>query len=181
MAKKKKKFIGLPVRRVKEKIRVSLRNFDLAMLGYILVVIACVLVGRSGEYDLGSSSLHGFALVFLLIPAYLMLEVLSLISCAGGFNWNFSGLEAEILGGCDLLLALGVWIFVRLQGRNRGVPFISAARTFVLIFTFWGVFQLGCCGALWLWRNGGFSSFNRHLLKESRTIESTTSVPVAKG
>ena len=164
MAKKKKNFIGIPVRRIKEKTRISLRNFDLAMLGYLLVVIACVLVGRMGEYDLGSSSVHGFALVFLLIPAYLMLEVLSIINCLGGFNWDFSGLEAEVLGGCNILLSIAIWIYVRWQGRERGVPFVSAARTFVLIFMFWGVFQLGCCGALWLWRNGGFSSFNRHLL-----------------
>lgn len=166
MAKKKKNFIGIPVRRIKEKTRISLRNFDLAMLGYLLVVIACVLVGRMGEYDLGSSSVHGFALVFLLIPAYLMLEVLSLINCLGGFNWDFSGLEAEVLGGCDILLSIAIWIYVRWQGRERGVSFVSAARTFVLIFMFWGVFQLGCCGALWLWRNGGFSSFNRHLLNK---------------
>lgn len=171
MAKKKKNLIGIPVRRVKEKTRVALRNFDLAMFGYFLITILCVLVGRSGDYDLGGATLNGFALVFLLIPAYLILELLSLINWIGAFNWNFSGIEAELLGGCDILLGIAVWIYVRWQGRERGVSFVSAARTFILIFTFWGVFQLGCCGALWLWRNGGFSSFNRHLDKKAVAAE----------
>ena len=171
MAKKKKNLIGLPVRRVKEKIRVALRKFDLAMLGYFLVVIAAVLVGRSGDYDLGSANLHGFALTFLLVPAYLILELLSLINCVGGFNWNFSGFEAELLGICDLLLGGVVWLLVRMRGSSKGVSYINAARTFVLIIVGWGVFQLCCCGALWLWRNGGFSSFNRHLATKSAAVE----------
>ena len=167
MAKKKKNLIGLPVRRVKEKIRVALRKFDFAMIGYVLVVIAAVLVGRIGEYDLGSANWHGFALTFLLVPAYLILELLSLINCIGSFNWDFAGSEAELLGICDLLLGGVVWMIVRLRGSGKGVSYINAARTFVLIIVFWGVFQLGCCAALWLWRNGGFSSFNRHLENKS--------------
>ena len=171
MAKKKKNLIGLPVRRIKEKIRVALRKFDLAMLGYFLVVILSVLVGRSGDYDLGSSNLHGFALTFLLVPAYLILECLSLINCLGGFNWNFSGLEAELLGICDLLLGLVVWVIIRMRGRDKGVSYLNAARTFVLIITVWGAFQLGCSAALWLWRNGGFYSFNRHLKVKNTAVE----------
>lgn len=171
MAKKKKNLIGLPVRRVKEKIRAALRKFDFAMLAYFLVVILAVIVGRSGDYDLGSSNLHGFALTFLLVPAYLILELLSLVNCLGGFNWNFSGFEAELLGICDLLLGVVVWLIIRMRGRDKGVSYINAARTFVLIIVFWGVFQLGCSAALWMWRNGGFSSFNRHLGVKNAVVE----------
>ena len=171
MAKKKKNIIGLPVRRVKEKTRVALRNFDLAMLAFIAVTSISVLVGRSGDYELGVANLHGFALFFLLVPAYLILELLSLIGCLGGFSWNFSGYEAELLGICDLALGVVVWCFIRWRGAVKGLSYVNAARTFVLIVTFWGVFQLGCSGALWLWQNGGFSSFNRHLLKKAPETE----------
>jgi hypothetical protein len=33
------------------------------------------------------------------------------------------------------------------------------------------VFQLLCTGALWLWQNGGFSSFNRHLLNKQPAVQ----------
>ena len=175
MAKKKKNLTVLTGRRVKEKILDALRKFDLVMIAYMVTIIAAVLVGRCGDYDLGRANLNGFALCFLLIPAYLILELLSLINYIGGFNWSCAGWEAELLGICDLLLGVAVWIFVRISGKNRGISFIRAAKMFVLIVVLWGVFQLGCTAALWLWQNGGFSSFNRHLLKKSpvQTVENT--------
>lgn len=171
MAKKKKNLIGIPVRRIKEKNRIALRKFDLMMFFYVLTVVAAVLVGRSGEYDLRSANLHGFALTYLLVPAYLILELLSIVNCIGNFNWNFAGVEAELLGICDLLLGLTVWLWIRICGNSKGTAFINAAKTFVLIFVLWGSFQLGCCGALWLWKHGGFSSFNRHLLNKTPAVE----------
>ena len=146
---KKKKSPGVPsVRRSKEKVRIALRNFDCIMLVYALVVVVSVLVGRSGDYDLGNPNLHGFALCFLLIPAYLILELLSLINFIGGLNWSCAGWEAELLGICDLLLGFGVWLYVRLRGFMRGMSFIRAVQMFAVIVTAWGAFQLTCCGAL---------------------------------
>ena len=169
MAKKKKNIAGASGRRVKEKILDALRKFDLIMIAYMLTVLVCVVVGRTGDYDLGKANLHGFALCFLLVPAYLILEVLSLINCVGQFNWSCAGWEAELLGICDILLGVAVWIYIRISGSKRGVSFIKAARAFVIIVVLWGVFQLCCSGALWLWKHGGFSSFNRHLLKSPQT------------
>ena len=176
MAKKKKNLIGITGRRVKEKILDALRKFDLVMIAYMVVVIVAVLVGRSGDYDLGRANLNGFALCFLLIPAYLILELLSLINYFGGFNWSCAGWEAELLGICDLLLGIVVWTYVRISGKIRGISFIRSAKMFVLIVVLWGVFQLGCTAALWLWQNGGFSSFNRHLL--NKTPVQNTEKPV---
>lgn len=175
MAKKKKNLTGISGRRVKEKILDALRKFDYVMIAYMVTVIVAVLVGRSGDYDLGSANLHGFALCFLLIPAYLILELLSLINYFGEFNWSCAGWEAELLGVCDLLLGIAVWTFVRISGKTKGISFIRAAKMFVLIVVLWGVFQLGCTAALWLWQNGGFSSFNRHLLKKApaQMVENT--------
>ncbi len=171
MAKKKKNISGVSGRRAKEKVIDALRKFDWTMAAFMLTVILSVLVGRSGEYDLGQANLHGFALCFLLIPAYLILELLSLINYFGNFNWSCAGWEAELLGICDLLLGAVVWLFVRLRGAQRGPGFIKAARMFVLITVLWGVFQLLCTGALWLWQNGGFSSFNRHLLNKQPAVQ----------
>ena len=173
MAKKKKNLSGVSGRRVKEKILEALRKFDFVMLAYMVTVVISVLVGRCGDYDLGSANLHGFALCFLLIPAYLILELLSLINYFGGFNWSCAGWEAELLGVCDILLGIAVWIYVRTSGKKRELSFVRAAKMFVLIVVLWGVFQLGCTAALWLWQNGGFSSFNRHLLKKAlaQTVE----------
>ena len=176
MAKKKKNTSGVSGRRAKEKVIDALRKFDWVMAAFMLTVIVAVLVGRSGEYDLGQANLHGFALCFLLIPAYLILELLSLINYFGGFNWSCAGWEAELLGVCDLLLGAAVWIFVRMRGAVRGLGFIKAARMFVLIVVLWGVFQLACTGALWLWQNGGFSSFNRHLLNKTPAVPAEKAV-----
>ena len=175
MAKKKKNLSGVSGRRSKEKIIDALRKFDLVMIAFVVTVVAAIFIGRSGDYDLGSANLHGFALCFLLIPAYLILEVLSLINYFGGFNWSCAGWEAELLGVCDLLLGTAVWIYVRMRGNLKGLGFIKTARMFVLIVVLWGVFQLGCSAALWLWQNGGFSSFNRHLLKKApvQTVENS--------
>lgn len=163
MAKKKKNTVNINPRRMKEKMRFSMRDFDLSMLAYCVIVILCTLVGRCGDYDLGSANLHGFALWFLLIPAYLILEVLSLINYIGNFNWNCTGLEAEVLGVCNFAMALILWFWVRLRAKFWSVQTLKNIRTFVLLLVFWGMFQLGCCMVLWTWQNGGFSSFNRHL------------------
>ena len=170
MAKKKKNPVGvISGRRLKEKMRLSVRDFDLAMAAYVVVIVVSTLVGRCGDYDLGSANLHGFALWFLLIPAYLILEVLSLVNYIGNFNWNCNGFEAELLGICNLVMAIGTWCYVRLRAGRWSVQTVRNIRMFVLILLFWGVFQLGCSAALWMWRHGGFSSFNRHLIvkKES--------------
>ena len=171
MAKKKKNLAVVPGRRIKEKMRVSMRGFDLAMLAYVVVILASTLVGRCGDYDLGSANLHGFALWFLLIPAYLILEVLSLVNYVGNFNWDCTGFEAEILGICNLAMALSGWLYVRLRGSRWSVQTVRNIRMFVLIMVFWGVFQLGCSAVLWMWQHGGFSSFNRHLAtKKAGTV-----------
>jgi hypothetical protein len=62
-------------------------------------------------------------------------------------------------------------MFVRFRGKIKGISFIRAAKMFVLIVVLWGVFQLGCTAALWLWQNGGFSSFNRHLLNKQPAVQ----------
>ena len=170
MAKKKKNPIGISGRRLKEKMRLSVRAFDWAMAAYVVVVVASTLVGRCGDYDLGSANLHGFALWFLLIPAYLLLEVLSFVNYIGNFNWDCTGFEAELLGICNLVMAIGTWCYVRMRAGRWSVQTVRNIRMFVLILVFWGVFQLGCSAVLWMWRHGGFSSFNRHLTVKKEAV-----------
>lgn len=167
MAKKKKNLLNASSRRSREKFTGVMRSFNWMMLLYFLLVVICVLVGRSGEYELGEANVHGFALWFLLIPAYFFLGVMSVVNCLGNFNWNCDGWEAELLGICDMLLGIVLWIIVRLRGCRWGVQTVRNIRTFVLIVCIWGMFQLGCGSIMWLWKRGGFATFHRHLDKKN--------------
>ena len=75
LKKKKSPAMAVSSRRLKEKLNDAMRGLDLLMAGLVVVIIVCVLIGRCGEYELGKDNNYGFALWFLLIPAYLILEL----------------------------------------------------------------------------------------------------------
>jgi len=162
MAKKKKNNAPVLSRRGREKMRGVCRQFDWIMLVYIALVVIAVTIGRLEPYELGKPSISGFAVWFLMLPAYLPLLLLGAADAVFGFDLNFAGREALLYGICDTVLAAAVWGWVRLYGVRRGIAFVRSAKLFVLIFVYWGIFQLGCSAAVWLWRSGDFAPLHVH-------------------
>ncbi len=153
--------LSASVRSERKRLRWASKRFTVAMLAYLMLVLLSAVIGSIGEYNLSGRSIHGFALWFLLFPAYLPLEIL------GGICWffekklNFAGHEALLLCVCDVVLAIAIWLTVKIAASVRkSVALLNNARFFVLIFVFWGVFQLLCCAATALWQYGGFTTLH---------------------
>jgi hypothetical protein len=147
MAKKLNKFSrSIAPGRGGEKFRRAGKLFDRAVIFYMVLVVAAVLVGMRGEYDLSSPGNSGFAVNFLMLPAYLPLLLIDGIACCFGHSiLPKVGQEVFAFGVCDILLALCSWGGVRLAAaRNQRVSILRTGRIFVLIMVVWGVFQLGC-------------------------------------
>ena len=154
MAKKKKSVIPV-TRRNREKIKLACRQFDRCIIIYLILVALCVLAVWNGSYQLAKPDADGFIWWFLLVPSYLPLWLVSLFKVITGVNFVFDGNEALSLGLCDVFMAIMVHLFVRFWGSRRGPFFIRDARVFLLIFIFWGVFQLVCWGVWQVWSMGG--------------------------
>ena len=160
MAKKLKKNQGdlTTSRRGGEKMRRAAKLFNRSIMYYIILVILAVVCGISGNYDLSNPTLNGFAICFLLLPAYLPLAIISFFRWWLNLNIEFSGKEAYLLGICDTILAVITWISISLVSfKMRRPAFLHTTKNFLKILIFWGFFQLGCCAARGLWENGGFA------------------------
>lgn len=159
MPKKKRKSEAVSVnRRGQEKMRLACKSFSWAMGGYLIMVVLAVFIARSGQYDLSRFSLNGFAYGFLLPPAYLPLLLLNLI----GVNIPYTGNEALLLGGCDIALAATVWgLVIWLGWRRQSIKLVRSIRIFVLIMFYWGVIQLLCTGAAYLWQRGSYGGLHQ--------------------
>lgn len=145
MAKKIKKFSGeASPRRTGEKFRRAGVAFNRIVMVYIFLVLAAVLAGSAGDYDLSKVSTNGFAICFLLLPAYLPLLIIDGIAmCFGSTIFTDAGHEVFILGVCDIFIALNVWWIVRFAAmRRQSVNILRTAKVFVLIMVCWGVLQL---------------------------------------
>ena len=160
------------VRSERKRLRWASKRFTVAMIAYLMLVLLSAVIGSIGEYNLSGRSINGFALWFLLFPAYLPLELL------GGICWflekklDFAGHEAVLLCVCDIFLAVAVWLTVKIIASvKKSVALLNNARFFVLIFVFWGVFQLLCCAVTALWQYGNFTSLHGR---------NSTAVPVEK-
>ncbi len=144
--------------RQEEKLRREWKSFSVAAVVYIALVVVSAWIGSIGEYDLAGDTINGFALWFLLLPAYLPLAVISFFRWCLEINIDYSGKEAYLLGICDVALMLVVWTMISIISfKMRRPSFLQTAKHFVRILIFWGVFQLGCCAARGLWENGGFA------------------------
>ena len=167
MAKKIKKFsrnINSP-RRGGEKFNRAMRQFTIAVILYIvLVLIAMVIGGNAGEYDLSKPSFGGFAVIFLLFPAYLPLMIAGGIAgILGGGVYADCGGETLLLGGCDIFIAVNVWWIIRLAAlKKQSTSFLRSARIFVLIMVYWGIFQIGCSLFFLAWQKSSFNAFHLH-------------------
>ena len=171
MAKKIKKFssdISSP-RRNSEKFLRAGRFFDRTMIAYALLVVLSAVIGSFGEYGLNQPSANGFAICFLLLPAFLPLMLIggigALFGCPGQV---IPGQEVWILGICDLLLALNVWWIIRLiSWRKQSTSMLRTAKNFVLVLVVWGAFQLVCSTLHIAWKHSGFTDlFQNSLVAE---------------
>ena len=161
MAKKGTYFMSAPRNRLSEQLRREWRDFSLAVLFYILLVAAALVFGSVGRYDLSREATHGFALWFLLLPAYLPLWIAGAFAWCAGIRLSFAGHEALVLGALDAAQAVIVWIgvtFYTFRLRRPSIP--QHARNFVRIVIFWGLFQLLCGAALGLWEHGGLAALH---------------------
>ena len=161
MAKKGTYFASAPLDRLGEKVRREWRDFSLAILFYIVLVIVSAGLGSLGKYDLSKESVHGFVLWFLLLPAYLPLWLAGGVAWCMGTKISFVGHEAFMLGIFDIAQALVVWLLVTVftfKLRRPSIP--RNARCFVRIVIFWGLFQLVCCAAFGLWEHGGLAALH---------------------
>ena len=158
MAKKIKKFSSDPTpRRSGEKLRRATRQFDRMIVMYILTVIISVFIGSQGEFSLSQPGYNGFAISFLLLPAYLPLLIIGgIFSCFGiACGNNLCGVY--LLGGCDLALAILAWLIMRIAAkRKQSTGILKTAKVFVLIMVVWGIFQIGC-SMIQLFRTAGTS------------------------
>lgn len=162
MAKKIKKFssdIASP-RRNSEKFRRAGRLFDRTMIAYIVLVIIAMAVGGCGEYELQSVSDNGFAVCFLFLPAILPLAIIggigSLFGCPGQI---VPGQEVFLLGICDLILAVTVWLVIRgISWKKQSTSMLRTAKIFTLIMVVWGAFQIGCSMMHFVWDRSGFTT-----------------------
>ena len=163
MAKKGKKSIS---RRNQERLRQAMVSFDLASALLMVIVLLAMIWGFGREYDLGKNTFHGFADWFLLIMAYPLLIIGSLVNVVTGSRLDFiTGREAVVLGCGAAAVVFSVWLIIRIIGRIRNdIQLFKVAANFVRLFFFWGLFQLICGLAMLIWSNGGAShTLHKHL------------------
>lgn len=161
-------------RRSRERMERALRRLDLlcGALGLTIVIATLCCLGR--EYELGVPHPPGFALWFLLVLAYVPLEIIGLLNWMFGMSesgWmTFLTLEHQALGMgvFNLLMLAVIWgVFRFIIGKRYGVETIRIVNTFLTIFLVWGLFQLACLAGVTIWARGGFSPLHRHLHRPS--------------
>ena len=169
MARKNNFFPPASRSRQDEKLLRAWKEFSRAILGYAILVVIAVCIGRMGAYDLSRGSANGFALWFLLFPAYLPLWGAGVCAMAFNFDLNawFAGREAIILGGIDAAMAVVIWLVITMISfRKRRAVIPHTARNFVRMLIFWGLFQLICGAMLGLWEHCGLSGLHRETQSE---------------
>lgn len=182
MAKKSKK--GPLLHRAQERRIGICRRFDLTVAGITLLFLAAALICNGRSYELGLPETSGYLYWLLLVPAYIPLEALGLLSMLLRIETeSFTGSEALILGGCDIAMTVAIWLYVRLTSKKRNLEFLSIAWHFAMIFLCWGVLQFSLLGVSMLWEHGGLSrSFHPHLHRpaapEPVTIVNESAAPI---
>ena len=164
MAKKLKKNQGdlTTSRRGGEKMRRAVKLFNRSIVYYIFLVILAVVCGIGGNYDLSNPTLNGFAICFLLLPAYLPLIIIGAVGVLLGMPLSTAcGHEVILFGICDILLAVNVWWIIRwAAARKQSASLLKNSRIFVLIMVYWGIFQLGCCLVQLIWLKSGLHALH---------------------
>lgn len=167
MAKKIKKFsrnINSP-RRGGEKFNRALRQYSIALGVYVVLVLLAWGIGsNSGEYDLSNPTWGGFAVCFLLLPAYLPLLIIGGIAGIASCNMDIAcNREVMILALTDIFIAGNVWWIIWLIAKKRqSASFLRSAKVFVWIMVYWGIFQLSCSLFYFAWQKSNFNAMHLH-------------------
>lgn len=157
-----------------ERLRRTLRRFDVLAGVLALLLILAMIVSSPHAYELGTNRPEGFATWFLLFLSYLPLEIVGLLTWLLGMQdstvvrFLVEERQTLALGLFDLAMLLTFWAVVRFYySRRYGVNFVRTASAFLTILAAWGAFQLGCMAAVVIWERGGFSPLHRHLRRAS--------------
>lgn len=148
--------------RIQEKLRREWKRLTLTVVVYIVLVVVSAWIGSRGEYNLAGDSINGFALWFLLLPGYLAVGALGAICWCFGIVLPWCGNEAWLLGICDIVQILLIYVLVSLLAfARKKVSSLEMFRHFIRILVFWGLFQLACCAVRGVWSYGGISGLHR--------------------
>lgn len=156
--------------RHRERHKRLLQAFSLSCLALAGLFLLATLVCLRQNYELGENNPHGFALWFLLLCAYLPLELVGLCTWLTGtadstlIRLVVNHHQALSLGLINMFTTLVFWAAIRFWGaRKFGLPLLEAMYHIVLILCGWGCFQLLCLGLCLTWSKGGLSPLHEHL------------------
>ena len=143
MAKKQKNKRGAMQR---NKQRQLCRKLDWATLLLGVIIIFAAMGTVNSDYDLSKFNSQGFAMWFLLLIGWIPLELFGLIRWVFGIHQEFTVAgEGPTLGVCALITLAAVWAFLRFYVARVCRPdVLRSAFHFILIFAFWGAFQMIC-------------------------------------
>ena len=103
MIKKAKYFLSSSARcRIEDMVRREWKRFSWASVIYLLLVWAAAYAGAQGKYNLHGDSINGFALWFLLLPAYLSLGVITIFTWYFNFRYRIGDMK-RIFSGYAIL------------------------------------------------------------------------------
>ena len=168
MAKKIKKIRNIektPNSRSREKARRICRKLDRAALLLVGLIGLSVLLLGNRHYDLGTTASSGFPALFLLVLAYLPLELFELLATLS------SGHPVEVASGWPETLMLGslavltiavIWAAVRFYCAPRfNFYYVQNVTHIFYLLIIWGIFQLICFLAAVSWNQGSVSPLLR--------------------
>ena len=143
MAKKQKKTRSLAQR---NKQRQLCRKLDWATFLLAAMIVFAAMGTVNTDYDLSRSNPQGFAMWFLLLVGWIPLELFGLIRWLFGIRQEFSPVgEGPALGICALAALAAVWAVIRFYvAKICRLEVLRTAFHFMLIFAFWGMFQMIC-------------------------------------
>ena len=153
MAEKLKKRMS---RRSQERLNRALHNFDLTMLGLLLVAALCFLISYFRGADLKAHASSGFAYWFLVVVGYLPMLLVNAVRAISDMPIPAPGVHGElfIVSAADIVFGALVWLTIRIMGkRDTKSQLLHISTRLAQIMLCWGAFQL-CCVVLTI-------SFNR--------------------
>ncbi len=139
-------------RRYSEKKRRYARLWDWTTLAMLAVIVIGALIVYGASLGKVAASSASFAGWFLLVIGYLPLLLVEAVELLLGLAPTApAAASAAMLGITDAIFLALIWLGVRLIGQRRPPDFTRCAWHFLLIFFYWGLFQLLCCGLSLLW------------------------------
>ena len=146
MANKTKKLRLPQGSRNREKNRRICIKFDKQCLALALTAAVSAVLIWNRSYDLASTGAEGFPALFLLVLAFVPIEVFEAVchflempeaAAKCSLPW--------VPGFAALFSVVAVWAAVRfIMFKRKGINAVKIAMSLVKIFLVWGIFQLFC-------------------------------------